>query len=407
MVRGARSRVRCSTRGRMRRALLLLLAACTPAGAATPNAPVVQVTRGAFAQSLVLTGEIDAANSARLTGPRTEDWNLAIRWLAEDGAQVEAGERIVGFDTAQVIDRARELELSLVEAGNAIVESEAKSQVAIEDKNFEVDKQRIALAKADLDASVPGHLLSRREAHNFELAQARAKVALASAMNDAAATKNAASLESDVKRIAYEKAERGYKAALEQLDGLDLVAPTSGIFLVGDLPWEGRKLQVGDNVWPGLTVARIPDLSKLVVRARLDDVDDGRVVPGQRATCFVDAWPDAPLDGHIVSVSGVAHEVAQQSTRRYFVVLVEIDGEPPGALRPGLSVRVEVATRAIDDALLVPRAAIVWDGDTAKAQLADGSTAELAIEGCNAQVCAIASGVDEGTALAAAAEVPG
>lgn len=392
----------------MRRSVLFaLLASCTPAGAAAPSTPVVQVSRGAFAQSLVLTGEIDAADSVHLSGPRTEDWNLAIRWLAEDGALVEAGDRVVGFDTAQVIDRVRELELSVVEAGNAMLEQGAKSQVTIEDKTFEVDKQRITLAKADLDASVPAHLLSRRESHNFALAQARGKVALATATTDAQAAKSAASLEAEVKRIAYEKAERGYKAAVAQLDGLDLVAPRSGIFLVGEHPWEGRKLQVGDNVWPGLTVARLPDLSKLVVRARLDDVDDGRVVPGQRATCFVDAWPDTPLVGHIVSVSGVAHEVAQQSTRRYFVVLVEIEGEPPGTLRPGLSVRVEVDTQRIEDSLLVPRSAIVWEGATARAQLADGATVELAIDACNAQVCAVASGVDEGTALAVAAEVPG
>jgi len=365
---------------------------------------MTKVTRGAFMQNLVLTGEIDAADSVHLSGPRTEDWNLAVRWLAEDGALVEAGDRVVGFDTAQVVERVRELELSVVEAGNALVEQGAKSQVAIEDKTFEVDKQRITLAKAELDATVPAQLLSRREAHNFGLAKARASVALATATTDAEAAKGAASLEAEVKRIAYDKAERGYKAALDQLGGLDLVAPRSGIFLVGEHPWEGRKLQVGDNVWPGLTVARLPDLSRLVVRARLDDVDDGRVVPGQRATCFVDAWPDVPLVGHIVSVSGVAHEVAQQSTRRYFVVLVEIEGDPPGKLRPGLSVRVEVDTHAIEDALLVPRSAIAWEGTTARAQLADGSTSELAIEACNAQVCAVTSGVDEGAALAI--EVP-
>jgi HlyD family secretion protein len=385
--------------------LAALLVACTPAGAAAPaSVSTGSVTRGTFTQRLVLTGEIDAADSVHLSGPRTEDWNLAIRWLAEDGAQVKAGDRVVGFDTSQVVDRARELELSLVEAGNAIVEQEAKSDVAVEDKAFEVDKQRITLDKAALDTTVPEHLLSRREAHNFALAKSRAEVALATATNDAQATKAAATLEAQVKRIAYDKAERSYNAAIEQLDGLDLVAPKSGIFLVGEHPWEGRKLQVGDNVWPGLTVARLPDLSRMVVRARLDDVDDGRVVPGQRATCIVDAWPDAPLQGHIVSVSGVAYEVAQQSTRRYFVVLVEIDDAPPGTLRPGLSVRVEVDTRTTDDALLVPRAAISWDGTTARAHLASGGTAELTLESCNAQVCAVTSGVDEGTALASAME---
>lgn len=381
--------------------VLVALAACQPANATAPQTTsTLVVTRGTFTQRLVLTGDVDAADSLNFSGPRTDDWNLSIRWLATDGAQIKAGDRVVGFDAAAVTDRVRELEISVTEAGSAIVEQAAKSDIAVEDKVFEVDKQRTALAKADLDAGVPAHLLSRREAHNFALAKARAEVALATATSDAKAAKTGAALEAEVKRIAYDKALRGLKSADLQLEGLDLLAPRDGIFIVAEHPWEGRKLQIGDNVFPGLTVARLPDLSQLIVRARLDDVDDGRVLPGQSATCYVDAWPDTPLSAHIVAVSGVAQEVTMQSTRRYFTVAVEIDGEPPGAMLPGLSVRVEVDTRTIEDALLVPRAAIAFDGDKASARLADGSSVEIAIEACDAQRCAISSGLDEGTALA-------
>lgn len=396
----------------MRRAVLLLavVAACAdagataPAGAAASDEPTLAVERGDFVGRLLLTGEVDAADSVELTGPRTDDWNIGIRWLAEDGAQVAAGDRVIGFDNTSVLGRLRELELSVVEAANARGEQAAKSQVAIEEKAFEVEKQRVAVAKAELDAQVPSTLLSRREAHNFALALARAEVALATATSDAQAARSGAGLEAEVKRIAFDKAERALKAAELQLQGLDLVAPRDGIFIIGDHPWEGRKMQVGDNVWPGVTVARLPDLSKLVVRARLDDVDDGRVMPGQSVTCFVDAWPDAPLPGHVVSVSPVAHEMAQQSTRRYFTVEVELGAAPAGTLRPGLSVRVEVQTQVIEDALLVPRVAIAFDGGTARAHLADGSTVELALVACDAQRCAIEGGLDEGTALRVATE---
>ncbi len=396
--------------------VLLVLGACADADAARPQTSDVTrvVTRGRLPERLLLTGEIDAADGVELSGPRTEDWNLSLRWLAEDGAQVAAGDRVVGFDTAPTLAKIRELELSVVEAANAIGEQQAKSQVSIAEKAFEVEKQEIAVAKAKLDASVPEALLSRREANNFALALARAEVALTTAVSDAQATRAGAALEAELKRIALDKAERGLAAAHKQLEGLDLKAPLAGIFLVGDHPWEGRKLHAGDNVWPGMTVARLPDLSKLVVRARLDDVDDGRVHPGQTVRCFVDAWPDVPLSGHVTTVGAVAQEVANQSTRRYFDVQVALDTEAPGTLRPGLSVRVEVETRVHDDALLVPRDAIRFDGRvdggvdgrTASVQLVDGTPVALTIEACDAHRCAIAGGLDEGAALAPAQGSP-
>ncbi len=386
--------------------LAIALTGCTAAGVAPPGPASVAATvaRGVLQQRLLLTGEIDAAASVELSGPRTQDWNLAIRWLAEDGAEVRRGDRVIGFDTAAAIEAIRERELAVIEAENHLVEQAATDEVASDDKSFEVETQRIAVAKAKLDIGVPVHLLSRREARDFELALARAEVALASANADADAAVRGAKLEAEVGRIALAKAERSLQAAQAQLGGLELVAERDGIFIVSSHPWEGRKLRVGDNVWPGLPVGRLPDLSRLVVRARLDDVDDGRVRAGQRVTCVVDAWPERPLPGHVVAVSPVAHEVAHQSTRRYFTVDIELEGGAPAELRPGLSVRVEVDVRTTEDALLVPRAAMILGGDTARVKLANGDTAEVVVDACSAQQCAVISGLDEGAAVAVEAE---
>ena len=34
-------------------------------------------------------------------------------------------------------------------------------------------------------------------------------------------------------------------------------APRAGMVLIGDHPWEGRKMRVGDNVWVGMAVASL------------------------------------------------------------------------------------------------------------------------------------------------------
>lgn len=386
--------------------LALALAGCgeqvvARASGAAPVPDTLAVVRGAFEQRLVLTGEVDAAVSVHLSGPRTDDWNLAIRWLAEDGAEVHAGDRVASFDNVGVTDRLKELELAVIEAANASLEQQAKDAVAIADKAFAVEKERIGLAKAELDASVPATLLSRREAQTFALAKARSEVAFATATAELKATVDGSKHEAAVKAIAEDKAVRKLEIARLQLDGLDLEAPRDGTVLVGMHPFEGRRLQVGDNIWPGLTVVRLPDLSEMVVRARLDDVDDGRVHPGMAVHCVVDAFPDRPLRGHVAVVGAVAQELAQQSTRRYFDVRIELDETDFAVLRPGLSVRVEVVTRTIDDAVLAPRAGLDLGASPVVARLADGTEVEVEIDACDAQRCAIAAGLAGGEQLRA------
>jgi multidrug resistance efflux pump len=392
------------------RVFLLALAACAsadagPPFAATGPAPLV-VTRGAIEQHLVLTGEVDAAMSIELQAPRTEDWQLTIRWLAEDGAQVKAGDRLVEFDNVAVVDRIRELDLQVAEADLAIAEQRAKDDVAIADKAFEVLKQKAAVAKAQVDAKVPPELVSRREAQNFVLALSRAEVAFTTATGDLRAAEKGGELEADVKRIALEKAERALESTAAQLKGLSLTAPRDGLVVVGDHPWEGRRLQVGDMAWPGMTVAKLPDFSEMVVRAKLSDVDDGRVQPGMAVECVVDAAPDAPLSGFIAAVNPVAQESAQQTTRRFFSVTVELAAANVDVLRPGLSVQVDVTTRQEEDAIVAPRAGLDLASDPPLARMADGREVEITVDFCDAHGCSITAGLAEGDLLRATESAP-
>jgi HlyD family secretion protein len=385
--------------------LALVLAACTSTDPtptfATGPAPLT-VERGAIEQHLLLTGEVDAALSIQLQAPRTEDWQLTIRWLVEDGTPVKAGDRLVEFDNVAVVDRIRELDLQVSEAALAIDEQRAKNDVAVADKAFEVRKQKAAVAKAEIDVKVPPELVSRRESENFLLALSRAEVAFTSATGELRSAEKGGQLETEVKRIAYAKAERALQGAEAQLEGLSLTAPRDGLAIVGDHPWEGRKLQVGDMAWPGMTVAKLPDFSEMVVRAKLSDVDDGRVQPGMPVACVVDAAPDAPLSGFIASVNPVAQQSAQQTTRRFFSVVVELDAANVEVLRPGLSVQVDVTTRREDDVIVAPRAGLDLAVEPPRARLADGRDVEITVDFCDALRCAITAGLAEGDVLRSA-----
>jgi multidrug efflux pump subunit AcrA (membrane-fusion protein) len=361
--------------------------------------PSLVVTRGDLEERILLTGELEADQSDELVAPRTEGWGVAIRWLAEDGVLVKKGDKVVELDNTAVLETISDLELAVIQAGTELASQRATAAVAVEDKRFEVETQRIALAKAELDAAVSPTLVSRREYQQFQLAVHTATTALATAEDDLRAAQEGGDLEEEVKRIAQQKARRKLESAREELGALELAAPRDGVVVVGTHPWEGRKLQVGDSVWPGLTVAKLPDLGSMVVEAVLSDVDDGRVRPGMSARCLVDAWPERPLAAEVLSVSPVAREPEHQSARRFFSVVLTLPAGSLDELRPGLSVKADVLVARHEGELLAPRAALDTSTEPARAWLATGEAVDVELGPCDAHRCVVLAGLSEGTLL--------
>ncbi len=384
-------------------ALGLTAVGCAPSSSGGPGlegvAPALVVTRGAFEERILLTGELEAAGSDDLLVPQTESWAIAIRWLAPDGEPVAKGDRVVELDNTAILEQISDYELAVNQAANELASQQATSAVDVAEKRFEVESQRIAVAKAVADVEVPPELISTSDLQKLQLAVKTAKTGLASAEDDLRAAVKGGALEQDVKRIALDKARRKLAAASSQIDALELTAPRDGVVLVGMHPWEGRKLQVGDTVWPGTAAAKLPELEKMTVKAQLSDVDDGRIVPGMRATCLVDAYPDQPIDAVVLGMSPVAREPEHQSARRFFSVVLDLEQTDPETMRPGLSVKAEVHAGDRSDVLSMPRAALDASTDPARARLASGGWVDVELGSCNPQRCEVLAGLSEGDEL--------
>jgi len=397
--------------GRPLLALVLLTAlalACAGSGARRDAAASgLAVRRGTLRDRVLLTGELAAERSAELGAPRTREFELQIRWLAEDGAVVREGDRIVEFDNSRFSSEIEEKRLAAADAANQLALKGATGRTAASSRGFDVDKARTELEKARVAAAIPPDLLSTREYQERQLAVRRAEAELARAQADDATQGETAESDLAVQRIALEKARREIGTAESSIQALTLRAPRAGLVLIGEHPWEGRRLQVGDNVWAGMPVASLPDLSSLRVEADLSDVDDGKVRPGMRVACILDAYPDRTFAGTVAEISPVARESRRSPLLRSFPVLIRLDRPDPEHMRPGMSVRVEVAGAERAGALLVPRGAIDWSAPQPRARLASGGLAALRLGECSPSDCVLLSGLKEGTALRPAASGEG
>ncbi|HEX7842201.1 MAG TPA: hypothetical protein VF469_32235, partial [Kofleriaceae bacterium] len=283
------------------------------------------VRRGDIVDRQLLTGELRAASSVGLTVPRTDSWQLQIRWLADDGAQIKAGDKVIELDNSAFTAQLEEKHLAVLEAEMTLRGARDLGEIAIASKETELRQHQIALDKATVRANVPADLLAGRDAQERQLEKRRAEVAVDKAAHELAAQRDETALELKIKQIELDKARRAVAAAEKTITDLVLTAPRDGMLVIEDHPWLGRKIRAGDTVQPGMTIASLPDLSQpMEVRAELSDVDDGRISAGMAGTCALDAYPADPMPCTVKDVTPVARSKNETSLRRAFAVALDL-----------------------------------------------------------------------------------
>ncbi len=365
-----------------------------------PAHAAVRVHRGKFVENMVLTGQIEAARGAVIAVPRLPAWQTSIRWIVDDGTEVKEGDKVVELDSSPFTANLDTKRQAAVQARQELTQKDAEAAADLAQKTLDVQQKQADFDKAQINASVPPDIVSKREFEDREVKRKRAEVELAKAKDVFRGARGTSHADRANQLLALSKAEREQGDAEMAIASVTLRAPRTGIVVLRDNPFgEARKLQVGDGVFVGLVRAMIPEPDSLQVTAGLADVDDRKIRVGMPVDVILDAYSDRHSTGRVQSISAVAQESVRASLRRAFNVVVKLDAIDRVRMRPGLSARVIVRRTAADNILLAPRSALDLNGKQPHALLADGSTRVVGIGACNAQECVVTDGLREGEAL--------
>ncbi len=100
----------------------------------------------------------------------------------------------------------------------------------------------------------------------------------------------------------------------------------------------------------------------------VDEADVSSVAEGQQASFTVDAWPGHPFSAKVVQVRYGADALAGVVT---YGALLLVDN-PERRLRPGMTATADITVKKLDDALLVPNAALRFEPPPGGVQQSDG-----------------------------------
>ncbi len=260
--------------------------------------------------------------------------------LVRDGEHVRRGQELVRLDNPELSVSARQarsgtLELSEERARAEADASEAGRNVEHQRRKLEADRRLLA------QAAVPRSLV---ESDELAAAEAVDRRRAAEARLSALAGKSGASRLSISTAAARELEHR--------VGALTLRAPYDGVVY-------GLPRRAGETVAAGQVVASVADPAHLKVRARIDEPDLPRVAAGQRLTVTFDGLPDRRWEGRVTEVPSGLHDAGG---RRVGEVVGEI-ADAARSLPPNASVNVQVVAGERASALVIPRAALLREGD--------------------------------------------
>ncbi|MFN8060715.1 MAG: efflux RND transporter periplasmic adaptor subunit [Vicinamibacterales bacterium] len=285
--------------------------------AAPPNVTTASVTEGAIVQTVGATGTLEAVTTVQV-GSQVS--GVIKDLLVDFNARVRRGQVIARLDPS--------LFQTQVDQARANV---ASARAEIERLRVSLDDVRIRLARAQELSGRKLIAASELEALQAEARSAEAQVRSAEAKAD--------------------QAVANLNQATVNLDHTVITAPIDGIVIA-------RNVDVGQTVAATMQAPTLyvlaADLTKMQVRASIDESDIGQVAPGQPVRFRVDAYAGETFDGLVAQVR--LQPVVTQNVVTYTTV-IDVPN-PTLKLKPGMTATVTVEVARRDDAVRIPNAAL-------------------------------------------------
>lgn len=321
----------------------------------------VPVKKGEFLMNVIATGELQAKRSEKITGPASmrsnQIYQTSITDLVPEGTIVKEGDYVATLDKTELDTKIKSV-LNDMDKINTQLEA-TKIDTAIEMRGLrdQLINLRFGMREKELEVE--------QSKYEAPMVIQRATIELERSERDFKQLEKKYSLskekaETQVNEILADL--RQQQLQLTRLQELAqefvIMAPKDGMVIYAR-SWDG-KVQAGSQIraWDPV-VAELPDLSEMVSKTYVNEVDISRVRKGQEVTIQVDAFPEKSYTGLVIQVANIGEQLRNYDSK-VFEVIIQVN-EADSILRPAMTTSNEVITDILADKLFIPLEALYKD----------------------------------------------
>jgi multidrug efflux pump subunit AcrA (membrane-fusion protein) len=316
-----------------------------------------EVQKGDFEISISTAGELTAQNSLDILGPEMamgrdiRSTQIRIQDLVPEGTIVRKGDYIATLDRTELSNSLKDayenltrlrtnLEVKLLDT--AVLLSGLRD--AIKNQEFAVDEAALKFKNSKFE---PPTVIRQAEINLYQaqrvLDQRKRSYTRVFAQN-----------KTDLANQNYwlSRMERRVNDLEEVLAGFTVVAPGNGM-VIYKKEWRGNKRKAGSMINPiDRVVATLPDLSVMISKIYVSEIEVAKVRKGQQVEIGVDAFPGKQYRGTITFIANIGENLPN-TTDKVFEVQVTLDGSDP-LLRPSMTTSNKIIVNRINDAVFIP-----------------------------------------------------
>lgn len=316
---------------------------------------VVQPKFGTFPIEVTTTGELIAKSSEKIYGPeglrQIRVYQTKIEDIIPDGTVVDSGQYVATLDRTEITNKIKDEESNLEKFESQLIKTKLDTSLELRNARdelinlkYNLEEKKIALEQSKYE---PPATIRQVEIdlEKGERAYTQAEKNYTLRLDKAIATMNEVNAE-------FNTAQRKLDEMTQVLQQFTVMAPKSGM-VIYRRNWDGSKMGIGATIsaWDPI-VAELPDLSKMISKTYVNEIDISKVKVGQPVDIGIDAFPDKKFSGVVTEVANIGEQL-QGSNAKVFEVKILIN-EFDSILRPAMTTKNTILTATIDSVLSIP-----------------------------------------------------
>lgn len=330
----------------------------------TSNNILTTVKQGKFEVYVNSTGELQAKKSEKIRGPKgmraAGIWQTQIADLVPEGTVVKEGDYVGRLDRSELDGKIQNLATEIEKIESQLLQAKLDTAITLRGLRDQMINLRFSMREKRLEVEQskyePPAVIRREEleleriqrdfnqqSQNYKLKQEQAEAQIMEIM---------ATLDQNMSK---------FKTMRDLSAEFNVTAPKAGM-IIYERSWDGKK-GPGSRVssWDPV-IAQLPDLSDMVSKMYVNEVDISKVEVNQKVTVSVDAFPDKFYKGKVIQIANIGEQLKKFDAKVFEVVVQMLENDT--ILRPAMTTSNQVLTKTLEDVVHVPLECVHSDSMT-------------------------------------------